>query len=167
MALRTYLATLSILLSSLLSVGCALSGAADNAPKIGPRVQVFNASYDEVWRGLQKALAKYPIQLNNIDLGRIETDFIKVNQVWQSPAQEPERYPNARYQLSVRVVKGKTKNKDSIRVSILKNKTIEPDFFSSQKVLPSDGLEENALLYRLEREIKIERSLKRAFERGS
>lgn len=164
MASRTLLAILSIFSFAL--GGCALfTPPEENNPNL-PHVRVYDSSFDEVWRAIQKALVSYPIQMNNIDQGVIETDFVKADQVWRAPVQITKKAISPRYQLSVKVIKGKIKNRESTRVLLAKKQKLEKDFFSGETALPSDGLEEKVILYRIEREIKLERSMRKAFERS-
>lgn len=163
MGLRTFHAILWILCSLIPLGGCALLEPPEKDLPPGPQTQVFVVPYDEVWRAVQKALINYPIQLNNIDQGLIETDIIKAEQVWRPPFGAPPA--NWRYFLRVKVGKGDVNGRPSTRVAIFKNISLEKDFFSGEDKLPSDGFEEKAILYRIERELILEHSLKKAFER--
>ncbi len=164
MALRTLLAILSIF--SMTLGGCALFTSPEEVRPNTPYVRVFESSYDEVWRAIQKALANYPIQLNNIDQGIIETDTIKGDQIWHPPYNQKNKKMIARYTLQVKVAKGRVQNNDSTRVTLIKKQSVTKDFFSGDVELASDGLEEKAIFYRVEREIKLESSLRKAFERS-
>lgn len=152
------------------SLLCLLSACASeetNDRQAGPESQVIQASYDEVWRATQKALSAYPIQLNNVDQGVIETDQLKAGQIFNLPYKTDKRTSSSfRYSIKVNVLRGKAEGLDTVRISVFKNIAQERDFFSGEKKLPSDGMEERLLLYRIEREIKLERSIKKAFERG-
>jgi hypothetical protein len=168
MALRTLLAILLISSLSLAVSGCALfEPAPQSAPDINaPVTKVIPGDADEIWRAIQKAMVQYPIQVNNSDQGVIETDVIKAENAWQAPFEKKKEKRNLRYVLKVNVVKGRVKNQNSSRVTISKVAALERDFFSGESKLPSDGLEERTLLYRIERELTLERSLRKAFERG-
>jgi hypothetical protein len=146
-------------------VGCALLEPSQPT-SLGPAHKIIFGDYDEIWRAIQKALVNYPIQINNSDQGIIETDIIKGEQIWHAPHIKQKEKRNPRYVIRVNVVKGTSKNKSSSRVSVTKSISLEKDFFSGTERLPSDGLEERAIIYRIERELNIERSLRRAFERG-
>ena len=52
--------------------------------------------------------------------------------------------------------------KAATKVTLTKDVTLQSDFFSDPKFLPSDGLEEKTILYRIGREIQIERALAKA-----
>lgn len=168
MALRTFHAILLISSLSLVVSGCSLFGSApDTIPAINaPVFKVIQGDPDEIWRAIQKAMVQYPIQVNNSEQGVIETDVIKADQAWHAPFEKKKEKRNLRYVLTVSVVKGRVKNQNSSRVTISKVASLDRDFFSGDTKLPSNGLEERSLLYRIERELTLERSLRKAFERG-
>lgn len=153
------------LLASLVAVAACSTLEAEKPKQRGPALQVMVGSYDEVWRAIQKAFSGYPIQVNNLDQGILETDVIKGAQVWVPPYEKSPRPSNYHYVLNVRVVKGRSKGKESAQVMIVKRISMQRDFFSSDEEMPSDGLEEESLLYRIDRELHLERSLRKAFER--
>lgn len=146
--------------------GCALFKDNSGPPlSFSPREKIYKASFDEVWRATQLALQNYPMRVNNVDLGILETDFIKSYNAW-SPAHLPEsKNGGLSYKLNVKVIKGKVSSQPVQKVSIGKEIYLKKDFFSDEKQQASDGLEEQALLYRIEREITIERGLQKAQKR--
>jgi hypothetical protein len=138
------------------------------APELGKKaktklanLKVFYASYDNVWRAAQLAL-KYPVAINNMDNGVLETDYIKADDGFISPSDAKVLSSGIRYKITMILAKGKVDGRDSVRVTI--NKAIEKkrDFFADPESLPSDGLEEMVLFYRMERELTIDEALKRA-----
>ncbi|MCB0362431.1 MAG: hypothetical protein KDD35_06905 [Bdellovibrionales bacterium] len=142
--------------------GCALF--ADNKeppPSFGPREQVYYAEFDQVWRATQIALSKYPIKINNLDLGILETDTVKGYKAWMPP-HKSSASGGLSYNINVRVVKGGVENRPAVRVTIIKEIELKRDFFAEVQRLPSDGLEERSLLYRIGRELQIDRALKKA-----
>lgn len=148
----------------LLLVGCAqLDPQPEKNLSTSPPSQVFVGEFDDVWRAVLKAFTKYPIKVNNTDLGILETDQIKGDEVWSPPFLE-KKYKNFHYSLRVQVVRGKLKNQNSVRVSVAKKMSLDTDFFSDEKSLNSDGHEEESLLYRVSRELQLEHHLKKAFE---
>ncbi len=158
------------LASAALFGAISISGCASvDAPTLryGPRSLVLQASYDEVWQAVQKALANYPIQVNNVDSGTIVTDSLKGSSIWAPPFDEKLKYHDFKYVLKVQVIRGKISGLDSCQIFVTKTSTARPDFFSGPVKLPSDGFEEGAILYRIERQVAIQRSLKNAFERES
>lgn len=149
-----------------LSVGCALfENRAGPKLEAGPREQVFFATFDEVWRATQLALQSpnsYPLRVNNMDTGSIETETIKGSLVWIAPHKTETAGGGYSYRLIVRVIKGNLEGKTAYKVTISKQASMQRDFFSEPEDRPSDGLEEKVLLYRVGREIQIDRAIRRA-----
>ncbi len=128
---------------------------------LGPREDVIYANFEEVWRATNIVLQSYPLRLSNMDEGLLETDDIKGYRSWQPPF--PQRKPQGMsYRLSVRVVRGSSGRIPATKIIILKDAKVQRDFFSNVKQVPSDGLEEKSLIYRIKREIQIERALQHA-----
>lgn len=123
--------------------------------------KIFFASYDVVWKAAHSVI-KYTIATENQDFGVIETDFVKAVDGWLPPDQSRPKYKSARYKLTFTFAKGKTEGRESTRVTIDKKIEVFKDFISETQSIQSDGLEENVLFYRLEREIIIAQALKKA-----
>ena len=127
--------------------------------------EVFYAPFDEVWRAAQLALQFYPMEINNMDLGILQTAPITGSQVWTPPFQEDPPTGGVSYRLDLKVIKGRIKGKKANKVIITKSIVRKKDFFSGPEEVPSDGLEELTILYRIGREIQIERALQRAHQK--
>ena len=123
--------------------------------------KVYYSSYKKGWTAMQRAMGNYPLLKNNRSQGLIETDWLKVGQAWNPPFEK--FYSSAvKYRLILKVVRGSRKGVDILRVTIHKEILKGEDFFKEPKTLVSDGLEERSLLYRIDREIKLDRALDRA-----
>lgn len=125
--------------------------------------RIIFAPYDEVWRAAH-AVLKYTIAAENQDFGVIETDYIKAVDGWLPPFRTKPQYPSSRYKLVLNFAKGKNNGQESVRLTIDKKIEVFKDFISEVKSVPSDGLEEKAIFYRIEREININKALKKASE---
>ncbi len=123
--------------------------------------KVFFSTYDAVWRAAQLSL-KYPIAINNMDHGILETDYIKGDDGFIAPTENEIPSSGIRYKITLTIAKGKAEGKESVRVIISKGVERKRDFFSDPEELASDGLEEKILFYRIERELLIDEALKRA-----
>lgn len=168
MSLATQLISKSHVFSGLFLVltlgGCSLFAERGELPNsFGPREQIFYGDVDQVWRATQIAFSKYPIRINNLDLGILETDVSTGYKVW-TPPHKPSVSGGMSSKLSVRVVKGVVENRSAVRVTVQKESELKRDFFAETQKLPSDGLEEKALLYRIGRELQIDKALKKAQE---
>jgi hypothetical protein len=151
----------TLLIFSLLVTGC--SSWTTPAPKdesAPPLEKVFSETYENVWRSTQLALASYPIKVNDSDSGIFETQLIRGDKTWVSPSVEKNPSGGQRYKISVRILKGNDKNGDpATKVIVLKRAEIQRDFFAETEKLPSDGLEELSIMYRIERELDISKTL--------
>ncbi len=124
--------------------------------------RTFNAPYEMVWRATQQALLNYPMNINNMDTGQLQTLYITGKHRYQAPHNEQEFLPSGfQYRLNVNIIKGEKRS----RVVISKEVRLQRDFFSPPEDLSSDGYEEKMLLYRIRREILIEKLLKREMDK--
>jgi hypothetical protein len=120
--------------------------------------RVFNAPFEVVWRATQQALLNYPMNINNMDTGYLQTLFITGKHRYKAPHKESEILPSGyQYRLNVYIEKGESRTK----VLINKEVRLQKDFFLEPVPQPSDGFEEKMVLYRIKREIAIEQLLKK------
>lgn len=153
-----------VILTSCTLFGCSLF---DKKPSAHARMgqitkqKVFFANYDQVWRAAH-AVLKYPITQENQDTGIIETEYIKGIDGWLPPNEQRPPSSGIRYKLTLSFARGKTEGRESVRVTIDKRMEILRDFFSEPESLQSDGLEEKIIFYRIERELIINETLKKA-----
>ena len=143
-----------------ITTGCSLFVEQPDLPTtFDPQSQIFAASYDDTWRAVQISLQTYPIRINNYETGVIETEVIGSMKGWTPPHKKSQGIGRSS-RLKVKVLKGKVKGREATRVTVFKEVRKQANFFSDPTPLPSDSLEEKILLYRIGREIKIERRLK-------
>jgi len=125
--------------------------------------RVFFAPFESVWRAAQLSL-KYPIAVNNIDEGIIETEWIDVADGFEPAHKKPDITP-LEFRIQMLFVRGKSQGKPSVRVTILKHMRTQKSFFNNSREFETDGLEEAVIFYRIEREIIIEDAIKREAKR--
>ena len=113
------------------------------------------------------ALQKYPIQVSDMDKGILETNVIKGHHIWRPPHDMRRWGSGLRCKLKVQIIKGEINGRTAIKVSIHKELTLKRDFFSDVESIPSDGLEEASILYRIDRELQIDKALERFQQRSS
>lgn len=123
--------------------------------------RVYYFPYDSVWRATQLAL-KYPIAVNNMDNGIIETDNIRAIDGFQSPTSEKDPSSGISYKITLTLSKGRYDGRDAVRVNIRKKTERRRDFFAEAEDIESDGLEEQVIFYRIERELIVEDALKKS-----
>lgn len=128
--------------------------------------KIYFATYESVWRAAQVAL-KYPIALNNMDNGVLETDWVRALDGFIAPANKKTPSAGVKYRIQLTLVKGKLQNRDSVKVTIRKVMQRTNDFFSEAEPLQTDALEEKVILYRIERELIIFDALKKIHDKSS
>jgi hypothetical protein len=121
--------------------------------------QLYRANFEETWRAVQQAIISYPLRANNMDIGQIQTSSIRGSNQFKPPQELKSAAANGhRYSLTINVIKTSPK---TTRVNIVKDTMVYRDFISDAEEKVSDGLEETILLYRIGREIEIEKALVR------
>jgi hypothetical protein len=145
------------------TAGCALIEDRATPPTYyGPRDQVYYANFEEVWRAVNLVLQPYPLRVSNMDQGVLETDEIKGNRVFSAVYKGGEAGAGESYRITIRVIKGQLGSRAATKVTVVKDAQIKVDFFSDPRNIPTDGVEAKTLLYRIGREIQIERALAKA-----
>ena len=159
---------LSSLFFGLLLAGCSTLGIdTEEAKDAGPQTAVVEAPFDKVWRAAQLALAKYPIKVNNMDSGTLETDYIRFEKLWRPPYQKTEPPSGERQMLSIRMIRGAYEDRnEAVKVIVTKIIELAPDFTTVPKRKISDGIEERLILYRISRELAIEKALIKANDKS-
>ncbi len=123
--------------------------------------RVYDAPFELVWRATQQALLNYPMNINNMDAGYLQTLYITGKHRYKAPHKENELLPSGfQYRLNINIQKGDERTK----VIVAKESRLQVDFFSEPRELTTDGFEEKVILYRIKREIAIEKLLKRNME---
>jgi hypothetical protein len=116
----------------------------------------FRASFDEVWRACQQAIISYPLKVNNMEQGAIQTTMLRSHTYFRPPHIAKKHASGYRYTLHFNLIKNSDKE---TTLSIHKKLLVYRDFISKPEDLISDGLEESILLYRIQREIEIDRQI--------
>ena len=135
--------------------GCALS------PNVGGgKERVFFASREHVWQVTQLVLQDYPLQVSSFDEGLVETKQIRGE--WVPPHQKQKKKLHGfRYRLRVHVIERDLDKRVATKVIVYKEVILQKDFFSAPETLSSDGLEETVILYRIARELQINKIIER------
>ena len=150
---------------SLFATACSTSQPAHLENPPGTPVQrVFFAEFEEVGRAIHGAMTRYPNRIDNLETGQFESDYLKGDQRFVVPGTKQDMSSGLRYRIIIRMIKGKAENKPATKVLVTKAVEIQRDFFSEPEPLPSDGLEEMVLLYRIQRELNIGKAIKKAQE---
>lgn len=136
--------------------------------KVGvPASRVFYAKYEEVESAIKQAMIKYPQRVDNTEAGIFETDYVKGDARFKPPHKDIEYSNGYRYRILIRLVRGRSDEKPAVRVQVLKQSEMMRDFFAEAEQLPSDGFEEDVILYRIARELTITKAITKAAEKAN
>jgi len=120
---------------------------------------IFEGRFDDVWKATVAVLESYTITVANRDAGLLQTD-------WESQRFNPDLYDNPEVPTLLEEVRSRLKIKLSkavmndtggaaVRVQINKEFEVFKNFFSDWERQPTDGFEEQVLLYRINQNLKI------------
>lgn len=158
-----------LLISKLLtlSIGLLLASCASKTELRGeysPVTKIYYENFENVWRAAQIALQQYPLKINNIDKGLLETDSIKGFEIWKPPYKSKYTESGLKYRIIIRVIRGHSAKKMAVKVVVFKEILKKRDFFAETETLPTDGMEEKMIQYRIGREIQIDKALEASQE---
>ena len=107
------------------------------------------------------ALEDYPIEVENNEKGYLQTESLKSGTVWKPPFDRSESLGASKYSIHIKLVRGRMDSLPVVKVLVLKKVFVQKGFMSAPQREPSSGLEEKNLLYRMLREISIEKAIAR------
>jgi hypothetical protein len=151
------------------TVGCttATEQIAKRETPPRPYSRIFNATYEEVEIALKQAMLRYSHKVDNTEAGIFETDYVRGDARFVAPHKVEKYPPGYRYRLIVRLVRGRKGSKETIKVQITKRPEIQRDFFTTPQETTTDGFEEQVILYRIYRELILNRAVARATEKAN
>ena len=128
----------------------------------GPVSKLFYTSYDQVWKSVMLAMEAYSIEEEDREKGFLRTEVIKGLSAWKPPfAEDKQKNLSQSYVIYVHLVRGMTGFQPGVQVRVLKKVFVQKGFINEPERVPSDGLEEKMILYRIMREIDIDRFIMR------
>ena len=155
-----------LFLCSLFSLsGCNPEGLKPDGVTPGiPVERVYSGEYGDVEMAIRASMKKYPVKEDNLDSGIFETDYIRGDKMYRAPGSHDRLESGTRYRIQIHTIKGKVEGKPATQLIIKKIIEKTRDFFAESEPLPSDGLEENIIFYRVQRELAIAKAIKRSSE---
>ena len=125
--------------------------------------EIFPSTYHQTWQAVIEVMKKFDLSLQNIETGVVKTRWIDNTREtnFVDSFSKADAVKAARFRLIVNVNKGFRGGKEETRVTIFRRQLIEQDFLQGWKEVPSDGIHEQVLLYRISRIIDIDNELKR------
>jgi len=124
--------------------------------------RIYAGTFDEAWTAALKALNEYPLKLSNKDSGKIQSEIVNgpYNDLMFAHPENLELPERFRYSIRLNFAKLATNERQPLtRVRIIKELEKFNDFYTGWTSLPSDGIEERVLLYRIEHILQMEKIL--------
>ena len=124
-----------------------------------PYTFIFEGRFDDVWKAATAVLENYTITVANRDAGLLQTD-------WENQRFNPDLYEHpeitpqleeVRSRLKLKLSKARTNDtgRPAVRVQISKEFEIFKNFYSDWERSPTDGFEEQVVLYRIHQNLKL------------
>lgn len=128
--------------------------------------KLFKFGYAETWQAVGKVMQKYDLAVQDQESGVFKTRWqpntLEVN--FTDSFGDKDAVKAAKFKLVVNVIKGYRGSREVAKVTVFKRQLVEKDFLTGWKVVRSDGILEKSILYRIERNLKIESRLKKIEE---
>lgn len=124
--------------------------------------QVYKADFNQTWQALIQIMKKYDLSLQNQEAGVLKTRWIDntLELNFADSFGSSDAVKSARFKLIINIVKGFRGTREVAKVTVFKRQMVEHDFLQGWKVVPSDGILEKSILYRIDRIINIDNKLK-------
>ena len=128
--------------------------------------KVFKSDCNQTWVGVLQVMKKYNLELQDQDTGVIKTQWtdntLEVN--FADSFGSRDAVKAAKFKLIINVVKGFRSNREVAKVTVYRRQMVEQDFLQGWKVVPSDGILEKTILYRIGRNLAISTKLRKIEE---
>lgn len=129
--------------------------------------KVFKHDYNQTWLATLQVMNKSNLELSNQEAGIIKTKWIdntlEVN--FADSFGSKDAVKAAKFKLILNIVKGFRGRKEVTKVTVYRRQMVEQDFLQGWKVIPSDGILEKTILYRIGRNLSIAAKLRKIEEK--
>jgi hypothetical protein len=125
--------------------------------------KVFRSDFTQTWQAVLQIMRKYDLEITNQEAGVIKTRWIDntLELNFADSFGSSDSVKAARFKVVVNVVKGFRANREVSKVTVYKRQMIEQDFLQGWKVVRTDGILEDSILYRIEKLLSIDERLKK------
>jgi hypothetical protein len=113
--------------------------------------KVYSADFNQTWQAVLQVMKRFDVAYNNQEAGKIKTRWmdntLQVN--FTDSFGSSDAVKAAEFKLLINVAEGFSYGRKVTKVTIFKRQRIERDFLQGWKEIPTDGLQEKTLLYRV------------------
>ena len=147
--------------AALLLTGCQTLAPKRSKPVLDVPAQAFPSSFEDVWQATHVAMIKYRLQVDNQETGLVMSELSADSPAYQPPFPINSQKVGRKSQIEVRLIRGQIGARPSTKVIVQKRIEQQSTIVDDSQTIVSDGWEERAILYRIERELTIFRALQR------
>lgn len=128
--------------------------------------RVFLTDFNMAWVAAQEAMKSMRIEESKVEAGFIRTQWADntAEKNFIDSFGASETHLKAQYRFRVTVGKGFYNGKPSVKVTVQKDQLVQHDVLEGWKPAPTDSIDENTLLYRINRLITIRTKISRLEE---
>lgn len=113
--------------------------------------RIFKADFNQTWQAVLQVMRRFDNSYLNQESGRIKTRWmdntLQVN--FNDSFGSNDAVKAAEFRLMVNVTEGYSYGRKISKVTIYKRQRVEQDFLQGWKEIPTDGIQEKTLLYRI------------------
>lgn len=124
--------------------------------------KIYRADYNQTWQAVISVVKKYAIAQQNQEAGFVKTRWedntLELN--FSDSFGSNDAVKAARFKLVINVVKGYRSSQEVTKVTVYKRQLVEQDFLQGWKEVPTDGILERTLLYRIGRIVENDNKLR-------
>ena len=113
--------------------------------------QVYKADFNQTWQAVLQVMKRFDVSYNNQEAGKIKTRWmdntLQVN--FTDSFGSSDAIKAAEFKLLINVSEGFSYGRKVSKVTIFKRQIVERDFLQGWQEIPTDGIQEKTLLYRI------------------
>ena len=122
--------------------------------------RTLRANYNQAWLATLESLKRYDLELLDQESGVIKTRWVdNTAELNFSDSFGSNSIKSAKFKLIVKVIKGFQEGREVSRVTVCRRQIVERDFLRGPEIIPSDGILEKTVLYRIARELHIRKKI--------
>ena len=124
--------------------------------------EIYKADFNQTWQAVLQVMQRFDVAFQNQEAGKIKTRWmdntLEVN--FADSFGSNDKVKAAEFRLLINVAEGFSYGRKVTKVTIYKRQRIENDFLQGWKEVPSKGIQEKTLLYRIGVWIEMDNKLK-------
>lgn len=125
-------------------------------------VKIYKSDFNQTWAAVIQVMKRYDIAYSNQEAGKVKTRWmdntLQVN--FTDSFGSNDKVKAAEFQLLINVAEGFSYGRKVTKVTVYKRQRLEQDFLQGWKEVPTDGIQEKTLLYRIGVRIENDNKLK-------